>query len=112
MAAPTPSERPRAADGRFVRRRQRAEERTEGAGPIALLTLAIIVGIAGFAFHLLWVGALVLLGVLWGSLAAERQRRSRNGKGVIAEVVDVVVEQAKDLADSAQSKSTEGTRDR
>jgi Flp pilus assembly protein TadB len=116
--ATTSSERPRDANGRFVRRRRAGARNataktqtradgagTEGAGQIALLSVAIIVGIAGLAFRVLWVGALILLGILWGSLAAERQRRSRTGKSVVTEVVDVVVEQAKDVADSAQSNS-------
>jgi Flp pilus assembly protein TadB len=106
--APTPKKRARDANGRFVTRRaanERSEGR-EGVGPLALVSVAIVLGVAGFAWHFVWIAALVVLGILWGSLAAERQRRSRSGKGVLAEVVDVVVEQAKDVADSAQSKPT------
>jgi hypothetical protein len=100
--ASTRNERPREANGRFVRRRRPVARNevakaqgswkaasTEGVGQIALLTVAIFVGIVGFAFKVFWVGALVLLGILWSSLAAERQRQSRTGKSVIAEVVDV-----------------------
>jgi hypothetical protein len=114
--ATTPSERPRAANGRFVKRRRPnsrneiaktrggADSATaEGVGQIALLTIAIIVGVVGFAFDVFWVGALILLGVLWGSLAADRRRRSRTGKSVVTEVVDVVVGGARDVADAAQT---------
>lgn len=100
--ASTPSQQARAANGRFTRRN--ADERIEGGvAELALLSLSIAFGIVGFVFSIFWVGALVLLGILWGSLAAERQRRSRTGKSVIAEVVDVVVEQAKDVTGSAHS---------
>ncbi len=109
--ASTPKKRARDANGRFVRPHA-LNERSEGAGQIALLSVAIILGVVGFALHFVWVAALVVLGILWGSLAAERQRRSRSGKGVIAEVVDVVVEQAKDVADSAQSKPAKKEKER
>lgn len=99
--SPTPK-RARDARGRFVTRRS-ANERAESAGPIALVSVAIVLGAVGFAWHFVWIAALVVLGILWGSLAAERQRRTRSGKSVLAEVVDVVVEQAKDVANSAQS---------
>jgi hypothetical protein len=102
----TKSERPRAANGRFLRQRN-SDEKTEGVGQLALLSLAIVAAVVGFVFNIFWVGALVILGILWGSMAAERQRRSRTGKSVIAEVVDVVVEQAKDVAGSAQAKQVE-----
>jgi hypothetical protein len=62
----------------------------------------------GFVFSVFWVAALVLLGILWGSLAVERQRRSRTGKSVVAEVIDVVVEQARDVAGSVQSNQVRG----
>lgn len=99
----TQSQRPRAANGRFLKQRH-SDEQTDGVGQLALLSLAIAAAVAGFVFSIFWIGALVVLGILWGSMAAERRRRSRTGKSVIAEVVDVVVEQAKDVAGSAQAK--------
>lgn len=98
----TSSEQTRAANGRFVKRRD-SHQRTEGAGQLALLSLAIVAGVLGFVFSPFWLVALVLLGILWGSLAMERQRRSKTGKSVVAEVVDVVVEQARDVAGSVQT---------
>lgn len=98
----TSGEYARAANGRFVKRRA-AGQRVDGARDLALLSIAIVAGIMGFVFSVFWVGALVLLGILWGSLAVERQRQSRNGKSVVAEVVEVVVEQARDVAGSVQA---------
>jgi Flp pilus assembly protein TadB len=100
--ASTSNEQARAADGRFVKRRG-ASQRADGARDLALLSIAIVAGIIGFVFSVFWVGALVLLGILWGSLAVDRQRRTRSGKSVVAEVIDVVVEQARDVADSVQT---------
>jgi hypothetical protein len=62
--------------------------------------VALVVGAAGFAFPLLWVGALVLMGILWGSLAVTRKQLN-GGRGVLSEVIDVVVDEAKGAADSA-----------
>ncbi len=78
-----------------------------GVGNIALLSVALVAGAAGFAFHLFWIGALILMGIIWGSLASEWQRESKTQKGVVAEVVEVVVEQAKDIADSASANPSE-----
>ena len=81
------------------------ESRNVGLGQIATLTLAIILGVAGFAFGVFWIGALVLMGILWGSIAAEHQRQAgTKRKGVLAEVVGVVVDQAKDVAESAPTQ--------
>jgi hypothetical protein len=85
------------------------ESRNVGLGQIATLTLAIILGVAGFAFGVFWIGALVLMGILWGSMAAEHQRQAGRKKGVLAEVVGVVVDQAKDVAESARDATSDGT---
>jgi hypothetical protein len=108
--APRSSERPRAANGRFVKRSQ-SREKSRVVSQLALLSLGILVGLAGFVFRPLWIAALVLLGILWGSLAADQQRTSRRGKGVVAEVVDVVVDQAKDVAEVAQSKLADSSKE-
>lgn len=115
--------RARDAKGRFRRQRDAVEQRTgqrgvgnplehrAGIGNIALLSLALLAGAAGFTFRWFWIGALILMGILWGSLASEWQRESKTQKGVVAEVVDVVVEQARDIADSASANSSDHRRD-
>ena len=94
----------RGRDGRFVKRERAAAPsrppRGRGVGPLALLTPAILLGLIGFLVPACWVGSLVLMGVLWGSVAMKRQQLS-GGRGVLSEVVDVVVEEARDVADSA-----------
>ena len=92
----------RGADGRFVAREATctSARSRRGVGQLALLTPAIIFGLLGFAFPVCWVGALVLMGILWGAIAVTRQAAT-GGKGVLGEVVDVVVHEAKDVADSA-----------
>jgi hypothetical protein len=40
------------------------------------------------------------MGILWGMMAMERQRYAEPDRGVLAEVVDVVVDAAKDVAHS------------
>jgi hypothetical protein len=52
---------------------------------LAILTLAIVVAVPGFADHFLWIGTLVLMGVLWGVMVAERQQRPGTVKGLAAE---------------------------
>ncbi len=101
------SGRRRAANGRFVKR-SASNDTNRGASQLALLSVGIFLGILGFAFRPLWVLALVVFGILWGSLAVERQRQSRTGKSVVAEVVDVVVEQARDVVDSTQTNQAKG----
>jgi hypothetical protein len=71
-----------------------------GVGQMALLTPAILLGLVGFLVPLCWVGSLVLMSILWGSIAMAR-KQTNGGRGVLSEVVDVVVDEAKDAADSA-----------
>ena len=120
----TQSSQPRDAGGRFVKRRrairttarattataQEAGHNGRGLGHLATLTIAIILGVAGFAAGVFWIGALVLLGVLWGAMAVEHQQQTGRRKGVLAEVVDVVVDQAKDVAGSARDATKEDDR--
>jgi hypothetical protein len=72
----------------------------EGTVQLAILTLAIVVAVLGFAVHFLWVGALVLMGVLWGAMVAERQQRHGTVKGLAAQMVTTVVDEAKDVMDA------------
>ena len=80
--------------------RGRAGTRRGGLGQPAVLSLAIVMGVAGFAFAIFWIASLILMGILWGTMAMERQRQ-RGEKGLLAEVVEVVVDEAKDIAESA-----------
>jgi hypothetical protein len=91
----------READGRFARQGATSVSvRRTGVGQLALLTPAIILGLIGFFVPVCWVGSLVLMGILWGSIAVTRQQFN-GGRGVLSEVVDVVVDEAKGVADSA-----------
>jgi hypothetical protein len=115
--APKEKVPPRGAGGRFVKRRGTspsttrpavgADTRRGGIGQIAVLSLAIAVGVVGFAFSVFWIGALILMGVLWGTMAMERQGRPGEGKGLLAEVVEVVVDEAKDVAESARHSASD-----
>ena len=73
------------------------------------LTLAIVLGVAGFVYGVFWIGSLVLLGILWGTMAVEHQQQSGQKKGVLAEVVEAVVGEAKDVAGSARDAANEGS---
>ena len=104
---------PRDAEGRFVkpqetpsaatrtRDRARTGARRSGIAQLAVLSLAMVMGVAGFAFALFWIASLILMGILWGTMAMERQRQQGAEKGLLAEVVEVVVDEAKDIAESA-----------
>lgn len=99
-------------EGRFVNPRDTASSaprgpnrgpagtRRGGLGQPAVLSLAIVMGVAGFAFAIFWIASLILMGILWGTMAMERQRQ-RGEMGLLAEVVEVVVDEAKDIAESA-----------
>jgi hypothetical protein len=95
--AKTPS---RDSGGRFTRQRTSTPMVRPGVGQLALLTPAIILGLIGFLVPICWVGSLVLMGILWGSLAMTR-KQFNGGRGVLSEVVEVVVDEAKGAADSA-----------
>jgi hypothetical protein len=81
----------------------------EGAVPLAILTLAIVVAVLGFAVHFLWIGALVLMGILWGVMVAERQQRQGTVKGLAAEMVSTVVDEAKGVMDATSGSGAEKT---
>jgi hypothetical protein len=46
-------------------------------------------GVAGCAFAIFWISSLILMEILWGTMAMERQRQ-RGDEGLLAEVVEVV----------------------
>jgi hypothetical protein len=111
----------RASNGRFVKRRGAASKRTaggpgaaspssaphpEGMVQLALLTLAILLAVLGFALSILWVGALVVMGVLWGVLVAERSQRRGSAKGLAAELVTTVVDEATGVMDATSGSQS------
>lgn len=125
--------RPRASNGRFVKKRSSASKRSgssagvssdhaeevrsdtppahegrEGTVHVAILTLAIVVAVLGFAVHFLWIGALVLMGVLWGVMVAERQQRQGTVKGLAAAMVTTVVDEAKGVMDATSGSDPGG----
>jgi hypothetical protein len=125
--------RPRASNGRFVKKRSSTSQRSgssaavssdcaekvrsdtppalsghEGVISLAILTVAIVVAVLGFAVHFLWVGALVLMGVLWGVMVAERQQRRGTVKGLAAEMVTTVVDEAKGVMDATSRSDPDG----
>ena len=81
--------------------RHRPSSRREGSVRLALLTLAILFAALGFALSFFWIVALVLMGVLWGAMLAERPQRQGTVKGLVTEMVTAVVDEAKDVRDAA-----------
>jgi hypothetical protein len=78
---------------------------------MALLTLAMIAGVIGFVLVVFWGIALILMGILWGMMAMERQRYAEPDRGVLAEVVDVVVDAAKNVASSGSRHDEPASQD-
>jgi hypothetical protein len=81
--------------------RHSTSSRREGSVRLALLTLAILFAALGFALSFFWIAALVLMGVLWGAMLAERPQRQVTVTGLVTEMVTAVVEEAKDVRDAA-----------
>jgi hypothetical protein len=123
----TQEKRPRASNGRFVKRSRAASKkaaepiagpthgdvasdrtdvaprglssRREGSVRLALLSIAILCAALGFALSFFWIAALVLMGVLWGVMLAERPQRPETVKGLVTEMVTAVVDEARDVRD-------------
>jgi hypothetical protein len=77
---------------------------------LAALTVAIILGAAGFAIHIFWVGAIVVMAVLWGSMISGRQVGARNPRGVVSEVVTAAVGEVREITDSLSGRNTKDVR--
>jgi hypothetical protein len=75
---------------------------------LAILSLAIVFAVLGFGIHFLWIGSLVLMGVLWGVMVAERQQRQGTMKGLAAEIVTTVVDEARGVRDATSGSDTDG----
>jgi hypothetical protein len=73
-------------------------ESTQLVQQLAVLALAIVLGLIGLAVHFLWIPAIVLMAVLFGLIASGL--RGQQGGGVISEVATTVMDEAKSVADS------------
>jgi hypothetical protein len=69
---------------------------------LAVLALAILLGLLGLAVHFLWVPAIVLMSVLFGLIASGL--RGQQGGGVIAEVATTVMVEAKNVAEGISER--------
>jgi hypothetical protein len=99
-----------ASDGSDAGRSGRSLQR-EGSIRLALLTLAILCAALGFALSFFWIAALVLMGILWGAMLAERPQRQATVTGLVSEMVTAVVDEAKDVMDATPgSHSTSATQ--
>ena len=131
----TRPKRPRASNGRFVKTaragskkpanasrsstpgdrsphtsgvaRHRPGAEREGSVRLALLTLAILFAAIGFALPFLFIGSIVLMGVLWGAMIAERPHRRATVTGLVTEMVTAVVDEAKDVVDPAAASQSQ-----
>jgi len=81
--------------------RHSPSSRREGSVRLAILTLAILFAALGFAFSFFWIAALVLMGVLWGAMLAERPQRQGTVKGLVTDMVSAVLDEARDVRDGA-----------
>jgi hypothetical protein len=59
---------------------------------LGAVAVAMLLGAIGFAFHLFWVGAIIVLAVLLGSMLNER-RGTR--QGLVLDVVAAAVDEAR-----------------
>jgi hypothetical protein len=72
---------------------------------IAILVLALILGLIGLAFHVVWLGSIVLMSVLLGLIAADV--RGRGGRGVNAELVAEANNVGEDITGGGASADNE-----
>ena len=83
----------KAARGSAAARR----ESTQLVQQLAVLALAIVLGLIGLALHFLWIPTIVLMAILFGLLASGL--RGQRGEGVIAQVATTVMDEAKSVVD-------------
>jgi hypothetical protein len=81
------------------------------AEQLAILTLAIVAALVGFAFHPLWIVAVVLMVLLWGFMASAL-RSGRGSGSVLTEVVTAVVAEAKGVTEAASGHGQTDNNDR
>jgi hypothetical protein len=81
------------------------------AEQLAILSSAIVVALVGFAFHPLWIVAVVLMVLLWGFMASAL-RSGRGSGSVLTEVVSAAVAEARGVTDAAAGHGRTDTDDR
>jgi len=82
-------------------------ESTQLVQQLAVLAVAILLGLIGLAVHFLWIPTIVLMSILFG-LIASGLRGQRVG-GVIAEVTTTVMAEAKSVSESIADRGTNGS---
>jgi hypothetical protein len=97
---------PDADPGKKETRRRAAR----GIEQLLILSLAIIFGLVGFAVHVLWIGAVIVMALLWGYIASGL-RSSRHGGGVISDVVTTIGDEARDLKKEVSGGAREADAD-
>jgi hypothetical protein len=84
---------------------------------LGVMMLAFIFGALGFALRIFWIPAMVAMAVVFGLLLADR--RATRKKGVVAEIVGTVVNEAREIMEAAsgtaqsdsEAKTTDSTGD-
>ncbi len=71
---------------------------------ISVMSLAILFGLLGFALHIFWIVAIVLMALLWGLLVSELG--SLRGGGRTSETMKAVVAEAREVKDEVMSGIT------
>jgi hypothetical protein len=99
-AGPGPRRRVRKTNTRTAEVESAQRDSTRLVEQLALLAVAILLGLIGLAVHVLWFGSIILMSVLFGLMAAGL--RGKRG-GVIAEMATTVLVEAKSVADGISS---------
>jgi hypothetical protein len=79
-------------------------ESTQLVQQLAVLALAIVLGLIGLAVHFLWIPAIVLMSALFGLIASGL--RGQRGGGVMSEVATTVMVEAKGVAEGISERGT------
>jgi hypothetical protein len=107
-AAKPKTTKTRAATAALARRRRTAAAKTgDNAAPrgdsalgLGAVALAMLLGGVGFLFHPFWIGAIIVMAILLGTMLTERRGAARHG--VALDVVAAVVDQVRDAGSAAK----------
>lgn len=69
---------------------------TRNTEQLVVLSLAIVFALVGFVVHMFWIGAVVLLALLWEDMASEL-KSSRRSSSMVSDVVTTAVDEARGL---------------